>query len=346
MHDGVMLAELIRGESAVRRADRRRRQHRERHSRLPERGGGSGRSTTRWRSRRSTPSGATRRGSGSSTGAGSACSRDAEPNDGHRALAELEREGWLDAVITQNVDRPARARPARATWSRCTARSRTCELPRVRRGRAADEQVVALAAASRVPRVRRASSSRTSSCSASCCRRRRSTARPSSRGEPRLCSSSARRSRCGRSPAYRDETLGAWRQARDRQPRADALRRARRARRARSAGEVLAAAAETLRPRVTPTTTGGAGPGTCSARALSRGALDRLLVEDARAGRTDLLLDLVRDARTLQQHVNPLGDVLVDLGGVRCRIVHLNHGNGIGGRPASTERVNLVATAL
>jgi NAD-dependent deacetylase len=29
---------------------------------------------------------------------------DAEPNDGHRALADLERRGWVDAVITQNVD--------------------------------------------------------------------------------------------------------------------------------------------------------------------------------------------------------------------------------------------------
>lgn len=28
----------------------------------------------------------------------------AEPNDGHRALAELERRGWVEAVITQNVD--------------------------------------------------------------------------------------------------------------------------------------------------------------------------------------------------------------------------------------------------
>lgn len=31
--------------------------------------------------------------------------RDAEPNDGHRALAELEDRGWVSAVITQNVDR-------------------------------------------------------------------------------------------------------------------------------------------------------------------------------------------------------------------------------------------------
>lgn len=30
---------------------------------------------------------------------------DAEPNDGHRALAELEERGWVQAVITQNVDR-------------------------------------------------------------------------------------------------------------------------------------------------------------------------------------------------------------------------------------------------
>lgn len=30
--------------------------------------------------------------------------RDAQPNDGHRALAELEERGWVLAVITQNVD--------------------------------------------------------------------------------------------------------------------------------------------------------------------------------------------------------------------------------------------------
>ena len=29
---------------------------------------------------------------------------DAEPNDGHVALAELEGRGWIDAVVTQNVD--------------------------------------------------------------------------------------------------------------------------------------------------------------------------------------------------------------------------------------------------
>jgi NAD-dependent deacetylase len=30
---------------------------------------------------------------------------DAEPNDGHRALAELEDRGWVRGVITQNIDR-------------------------------------------------------------------------------------------------------------------------------------------------------------------------------------------------------------------------------------------------
>lgn len=29
---------------------------------------------------------------------------DAEPNDGHRAIAELEERGWIEAVVTQNVD--------------------------------------------------------------------------------------------------------------------------------------------------------------------------------------------------------------------------------------------------
>jgi NAD-dependent protein deacetylase/lipoamidase len=31
--------------------------------------------------------------------------RDAEPNEGHRALAELEERGWVDAIVTQNIDR-------------------------------------------------------------------------------------------------------------------------------------------------------------------------------------------------------------------------------------------------
>ncbi len=30
--------------------------------------------------------------------------RDAQPNEGHRALAELEQRGWVRAVVTQNID--------------------------------------------------------------------------------------------------------------------------------------------------------------------------------------------------------------------------------------------------
>ena len=30
---------------------------------------------------------------------------DAQPNEGHRALADLEERGWVDAVVTQNIDR-------------------------------------------------------------------------------------------------------------------------------------------------------------------------------------------------------------------------------------------------
>jgi NAD-dependent deacetylase len=30
---------------------------------------------------------------------------EAQPNDGHRALAELEDRGWVHAIVTQNVDR-------------------------------------------------------------------------------------------------------------------------------------------------------------------------------------------------------------------------------------------------
>jgi hypothetical protein len=61
--------------------------------------------------------------------------------------------------------------------------------------------------------------------------------------------------------------------------------------------------------------TGGAGRGNCSATGLSYGPLDRLLVENPATGSTHLLLDLVRDAGTLQQHMNTLCDVLVNTRG-------------------------------
>ena len=46
-----------------------------------------------------------RRASGTSTGPASTRWRDKQPNPAHEALAELERRGLLDAVITQNIDR-------------------------------------------------------------------------------------------------------------------------------------------------------------------------------------------------------------------------------------------------
>jgi NAD-dependent deacetylase len=54
----------------------------------------SGSGTTRPRSRTSTRSVGTRLDA----------LAQAEPNDGHRALAELEEQGWIGAVVTQNVD--------------------------------------------------------------------------------------------------------------------------------------------------------------------------------------------------------------------------------------------------
>ena len=54
----------------------------------------------------------------------------AEPNTGHVALAELERRGLVDAVVTQNIDTLHRRAGSRR-WSRCTGRSarRLSELP-------------------------------------------------------------------------------------------------------------------------------------------------------------------------------------------------------------------------
>ena len=66
---------------------------------------GSGPGTTRWSTRRSTRSAATRSRSGTSTDGVSRCSRTARPNAAHEALAGLERDGLVRAIVTQNVDR-------------------------------------------------------------------------------------------------------------------------------------------------------------------------------------------------------------------------------------------------
>ena len=47
---------------------------------------------------------------------------EAQPNDGHRALAELERRGLVQAIVTQNIDL-LHARAGAARWWRCTGRS-------------------------------------------------------------------------------------------------------------------------------------------------------------------------------------------------------------------------------
>ena len=99
----------------------------------------------------------------------------------------------------------------------------------------------------------------------------------------------------------------------------------------------------------------GAAGGRSRRCGLSRGALDGLLVENASAVLADLLLDLVRDARPLHEHVNALGDVLVSEG----KIVDVYEKESKGktmtflvsetvwkddktGEPVLTERFNLI----
>ena len=76
--------------------------------RLPHAGhGASGRRSTRWRSPTSTPSSAIRPASGASTGSACRCWATRSPTAPTRSLAELERRGLLEAVITQNIDTPS-----------------------------------------------------------------------------------------------------------------------------------------------------------------------------------------------------------------------------------------------
>ena len=100
------------------------------------------------------------------------------PNAAHDALAQLERAGLLDAVITQNIDR-LHAPPARASWSRCTARSTTP--PAWSAGPAIRSPTCGAASCQTPPGSPAATagirSNPTSSCSASTCPRRRCSAR-------------------------------------------------------------------------------------------------------------------------------------------------------------------------
>ena len=162
----------------------------------------------------------------------------AEPNDGHRALAELEGGVGSRAVITQNIDRLHERAGSRALvevhGSIRTASCLACgavvtfdevvELLRPRRPRA---------------RLRRGSSSRTSSCSASCCRE----AAIDSRVELAGARADARRRLLarglpGRRPAAGDPRRG--RRARDRQPGATPFD-------SRASVTIDSAAGETLR---------------------------------------------------------------------------------------------------
>ena len=72
-------------------------------------------------------------------GARFASLREIEPNPAHAAVAELERRGLVDAVITQNIDRLHRAAGSRDVvevhgsieWSRCPVCGARVELDRV-----------------------------------------------------------------------------------------------------------------------------------------------------------------------------------------------------------------------
>ena len=54
---------------------------------------------------------------------------DAKPNGAHYALARLEREGRLRAVITQNIDGSIKWRAAKTCWSSTAARTGTPASP-------------------------------------------------------------------------------------------------------------------------------------------------------------------------------------------------------------------------
>ena len=156
---------------------------------------------------------ATRSASGASTAQRFATLRDKQPNGAHRALAELERRGLLDAVITQNIDglhaRPGTARPDRGPrLDRARRRAWTAaaryelEEVRARLGRRRRRRAAL--------RLRRSRSSPTSCCSASCCpRTAMERAQRAGRATPTCCCASAPRSRSTRWPGCRRSRCGA-----------------------------------------------------------------------------------------------------------------------------------------
>ena len=159
----------------------------------------SGSGTTRPRSRTSTHFAATRRACGSSTRCGSLRSARAEPNDGHRALAELEERGWIGTIVTQNVDglhqRAGSREVVEVHGSLREAECVHCRSARPAGGRRGD------AAAAAVPRVRGGPQARRRDVRRAAAGGGDPARAGSSRPRPISCSSSARRSRCIRSPS-------------------------------------------------------------------------------------------------------------------------------------------------
>ena len=150
---------------------------------------------------------------------------EAEPNAAHVALAELERLGFVEAVVTQNIDL-LHERAGSRDVVEVHGSIRTRDLPGLRRALLARARARAArpTPSARLPVVRRGCSSPTSSSSASCCRRGdRTGLRSSRRGAAAARRRLVARGLPGGGTAGGDPRRR--RQARDRQPRAHAVRR-------------------------------------------------------------------------------------------------------------------------
>ena len=223
---------------------------------------------------------------------------EAEPNDAHRALAELEARGLVEAVVTQNIDLlHERAGSRNVIEVHGSIRRAVCLACGARRAARRRPRPARVASRAALPGVRRgAEAGRRLLRGAPAGRRTRAGQRARARG--RGCSSSsAPRSRSSPWRACRFETLagGGALAIVNRGPTAldghAALRLD------ASAGEVL---------RETVLALAGSYGG------LGGGAAERALVEDAPAVRADPLLDLVRDARLLPDRMRHDGSVPVE----------------------------------
>ena len=128
-----------------------------------------------------------------------------QPNGAHRALAELERRGVLDAVITQNIDMLHRKAGTREIVEvHGTIEHSSCLVCRAQYPLDDTRRPAGRRRARRPSlRLRCSRSSPTSSCSESSCRTACSSARTSSPQAPTCCSASGPRSRSSRSRSSR-----------------------------------------------------------------------------------------------------------------------------------------------